>query len=149
MSRRGFSLIELMVVVVMVGIMALIGYPKLQSQLARSEVRAATSRLTAVYAQGRATAIQTGRMTDVNVLGNRIWLTQTVAGVLDTIGTVQHLDSMYKVVLTPNEYADDGLRFDARGILNPRLVGTGTVTVSRDGHSRIITLGPYGSIVAQ
>lgn len=147
MSRRGFSLIELMVVVVMVGVMALIGYPKLQGQFTKAELRAATTRLTAVYAQARATAVQTGRATTVNVLGNRIFITQTVNGVLDTVGTVQHLDSLYKVTLSYNEYADDLIRFDARGMLTPRLAGAGEITLSRGGYARVVTLGQYGSIV--
>ena len=146
MNRRGFSLIELMVVVVMIGIMTLIGFPRIQSQLAKSEIRSATARLAAVYAQGRANAIETGRATQFNLLGNRVWLTVDVGGTLDTIGTVQHLDSIYKVALTYNAYADDLIQIDGRGILSPALAGEAVITVSRSGYSDEVHIGRYGSV---
>ena len=149
MNRRGFSMIELMVVVVMVGLMTLIGFPRIQSQLTRSEVRSAASRVSAIYAQARANAIQTGRTTTVNVEGNRLWLTVNVGGTVDTVGVVQHLDSVYKVAVSLNEYADDGIFIDGRGILTPQLVGEGVIMVSRGAYTDSVVIGRYGSIIQQ
>lgn len=142
MNRRGFSLVELMIVVVMMGLMTAIGYPKLKNQLARSDVRAGAARVAAVYAQGRANAIQTGRTTTLRTAGNRVWLTTAVAGVLDTVGTVQHLDSMYKATLTA---AVDTVAIDPRGIVIG-LAADDTLTVARDGYSRHVIIGRFGRI---
>ena len=146
MNRRGFSLIELMVVIVMIGIMTLIGYPRILSQLERSDVRSAAGRVAAVYAQGRANAVQTGRTTAFNVLENRVWLTVDIGGTPDTIGTVQHMDSLYNVTLALNEFADDGINIDPRGILSPQLAGEAEITVSRGSYSDVVTIGRYGSV---
>jgi prepilin-type N-terminal cleavage/methylation domain-containing protein len=140
-NRRGFSLVELMIVVVMMGIMTGIGYPRLRDQLARADLRAAAARVAAVYAQGRANAIQTGRTTTLNATGNRVWLTTVVAGVLDTVGTVQHLDSMYKSTLTAGVATVD---IDPRGIVN--IGADDTLTVARGSYSKLVIIGRYGRI---
>ncbi len=148
MNRRGFSMIELMVVIVMVGIMMLIGYPKIQSQLGRSELRAAASRVSAVYAQGRANAIQTGRTTTLNMGSNALWLTVDAGGTLDTVGVVQYLDSLYKTTLTVSSGVTS-LDIDARGIINPPLAADVELTVARDGYDKTITITRYGRIVKE
>ena len=142
MTRRGFTLIEILIVVVIMGVMTAIGYPKIRDQLMRSDVRSAAARVAAVYAQGRANAIQTGRATTLNYAGNRLWLTQTVAGVLDTVGTVQHIDLVYNATITAT---DAGITIDPRGII--KLAGDAHFVVTRGDYADTVTIGRYGSIV--
>ena len=148
-SRRGFTLIEILVVVVIVGVLMLIGFPRIQDQVARSDVRSAASRLASVYAQARANAISTGRPTRFIPVGNRVVVTTGAGGVSDTVGVVHHLDSLYQVTVTLNEYADDLIEIDARGILSQPLAGDAVITVTRGTYSRAITIGRYGSIAIQ
>lgn len=141
-SRRGFTLIEILVVVVIMGLMVLIAFPRLRDQIVRSDVRGAASRVASTYAQARATAIQTGRPTTLNVAGNNLWVTTTVGGTLDTVGSVQYLDSLYHVTLGSNTAA---IQIDARGIAN--VLPDAEFVVTRGSYSRMITVGRFGSIV--
>ena len=69
-ARRGFSLIELMIVVVMIGILTLIAVPKFNIYRDKSNVDAARLRIEAMIATARASAIHKGRLSLFVVSGN-------------------------------------------------------------------------------
>lgn len=140
MSRKGFTLVEIMVVVVLAGLMSLIGFPKIRSSLLRAEVRGAVTRITAVYASARSNAIQTNRFTTLNTAGNRIWVTVDMGGTIDTLGTVEHLDAGYGVSLNTDNSA---IRLDPRGISN----GSAKFLVTRADFRDSVMIGTYGSVL--
>ena len=143
MRRNGFTLVEIMVVVVVAGLMTLIGFPKIRAALVRSEVRAAASQVAATYASARANAIQTNRATTLNYAGNRVWITTVLpGGVLDTIGVVRHLDAAYGVTLSTTP-ADATITIDPRGIAN----GPAKFTITRAGVRDSVKIGNYGSVI--
>lgn len=141
MRRNGFTLVEIMVVVVVAGLMTLIGFPKIRAALIRSEVRASVDQIAAAYASARANAIQTSRETVLNSAGNRVWITTVLpGGVLDTVGVVRHLDAAYGVSMTTTNGA---IPIDPRGIAN----GPAKFTITRAGVTDSVRIGNYGSVI--
>jgi prepilin-type N-terminal cleavage/methylation domain-containing protein len=139
--RRGFSLVEMLVVVVMIGIMLSIGFPKLRSGMINNNVRAARTALINMIAGARNAGSQTNRSTWVKIEGSRAFVLarprldlQTGATNADTIGPVQNLDQLYGVTVTP---ALDSFRF------NPTLTSLDIV-----GKSFIITRSGFADTVA-
>jgi prepilin-type N-terminal cleavage/methylation domain-containing protein len=54
--RNGFTLIETLIVLVVIGLVGLIAMPKFQQALAQSNILSAKAKLMALYAKARATA---------------------------------------------------------------------------------------------
>jgi prepilin-type N-terminal cleavage/methylation domain-containing protein len=108
-SRRvGFTLIEIMIVVVIFGIMVIVAYPKASSALVKNDVRSSRTALANTFSKARAVAMQGSRTGRVEFNGNNVLVTASprvvaVAGSdRDTVGGVQNLNSVYHVTLTPS-----------------------------------------------
>ncbi|HEU4827628.1 MAG TPA: prepilin-type N-terminal cleavage/methylation domain-containing protein [Gemmatimonadales bacterium] len=144
-SRRGFTLIEVMIVIVVAGLLFMIGLPRLRDAVLRNNVYQSRVALSALYARTRAVSIEQGRMGYLAISGNRVAvlvrLTPTGAAWADTIGVVEDLNERYGVTVTTT---DDTIRVDPRGFgLNDL---TETIAVSRDGIADTIFISPFGRI---
>jgi type II secretion system protein H len=148
--RLGFTLIETLIVIVVIGLLTMIAIPRMTAALAQSNVRAVGSRVAAVYSAARTVAVSTGRTATVHVSGNKLW---AVAGpprmkapiganTLDTIVLPENLMTSSHVALTPSSpsfsISPSGLGQIATDI---------TVTASKDGHSSTVTIKPYGRVI--
>jgi prepilin-type N-terminal cleavage/methylation domain-containing protein len=119
-SRRvGFTLIEIMIVVVIFGIMVLVAYPKVGSALVKNNVRSARTTLANTFSKARAVAMQGSRTARVEVNGNNVFVTAsprmdglTANGNRDTVGGVQNLNTVYGVTLSPSTAS---IAYDPRG----------------------------------
>ena len=60
MSRSGFTTIEMLIVVAIIGIITLIGFPKIRRTLDKTNVRSARTATGTLVATARAAAIQRG-----------------------------------------------------------------------------------------
>src|SRR5688572_16172440 len=74
-SRDGYTLTELLIVVVMVGALTLFALPKFSGLVARNKLQAARDEITAAVATARAAAVQKGRTATLRVINNRLWVT--------------------------------------------------------------------------
>ena len=58
MDRRGFSLIELVIAIVLIGLMAAFMMPRIGDVIQKQKVRSARNAITTMHARARATAIR-------------------------------------------------------------------------------------------
>ena len=103
MSRRhGFTLIEMMMVVVIISLTTLMAVPRFRAAVNRSNMLSARAKVMASFATARATAASSGRLTTMHVSGNQVWVTASPrrkagAGNRDTIVLPKNLSTMYGI----------------------------------------------------
>src|SRR2546428_13413674 len=113
MTRRGFTVIEMIIVVAIIGIIALIGFPKISKTLDKTNVRSARDAVGTLAGTARAAAIQRGRRSGLHFTGNTVWVTTAGPTTVDTISGVQDLDALFKVTMSA---AGDSVQDDPRGL---------------------------------
>lgn len=140
MRRNGFTLIEMMMVVVVTGLIMLVAFPRVRSGLIKSSIRSARGDIVSMHSQARNAAVQYGKPTLVSFSGDRAAvLLEVVPGSYDTLGGVQDMSDKYGVRLN----ASQDWKFDPRGF---GLLG-GTVRISRSGYADTITVSGFGRVV--
>ncbi len=149
MSRKnGFTLVEMMIVVVLIGLVTLIGLPKVASGLAKANLRSSRTTMANMFAKARAVATQQNRRTSVAFNGNNVVVTaapRKLAGVgtVDTIGAVEKLDGLYGVTLATPPVTS--VPFDPRGF--GTLGGSRTFVVTRSGYRDSIIVDGLGRVI--
>ena len=150
--RRGFSMVELLTVLTIIGITTAIAFPKLRAAGQDADVRAAESALVASVSRTRAAAIQRGQPARLYFGGNQAW-TAVVAANGDTthVGSPTNLAGLFQVtaVVTPAE--NDYVQFDARGVGVPAAGAQGSavrVDLTRSaGHAGRFCVTRYGRVL--
>jgi prepilin-type N-terminal cleavage/methylation domain-containing protein len=147
--RNGFTLVETLIVVVLLGLMGLIAFPKMSAAMVRSDLRSARTTMVNLMAAARAASVQSNRLTWIEVEGNKAYvlasprLAGPADGVADTVGAVRDFTALYGVTLTD---ATGDIQFDPRGFG----VGFGTVdsiVLARSGYSSTITIDGLGRVL--
>lgn len=84
-GRRGFTLPEMMIVVVMIGILTMIGVPKFKIARDRSNVQALRGQVESMIASARASAIHKGRLSAFHINGDSmsVWTQNPTTGAWD------------------------------------------------------------------
>src|SRR5256886_17585729 len=75
MSRKGFTLIEMITVFVLIGVIAAIGLPRLRDGLEKQNVRSAKALIATMAATARGAAIQRGCAATLNMTVDSAWAT--------------------------------------------------------------------------
>jgi len=148
--RKGFSLVEMLIVVVVLGIIVLIGLPKFQAGVVNTNVRAARTALINMIAAARTASSQTNRSTWGKIESNRALVLARPrrlpgAGNADTIGPVQDLGQAYGVtVRTGTATTVDSFGF------NPSLTTLGAVatkfSISHSGRTDTVGVDGIGRV---
>ena len=121
--KNGFTLVEMLIVVVLIGAVLLIGWPKVAAGLAKTNLRSSRTTVANMFAKARTFAMQSNRTTSINFNGNNVVITaspRTLGGVgntVDSIGGVEKLSEAYGVALTPARWCHPLLG----GLRPPRL----------------------------
>jgi len=116
MGRKGFSTIEMIMVVVLIGVIGAIGFPRLRRGLEKQNIRSSKALIATLAATARGTAIQRGCSATLNLSGDSVWV--TACGVNPpaasvTVGTKKLVGSEFNVTLSPNR---PSVIYDPRGI---------------------------------
>ena len=139
MRRSGFTLIELMIVIVIMGIMLMIATPKVRDWSDGAAARSARTSATALLASARAAAIQNNQVTRAQFNG-----TEGAAVIVATNDTVARVsfDDQYGVTMSPSSW---WVQYDPRGIGAASATSV-TATFSRSGKSSSLTVSGYGRV---
>jgi prepilin-type N-terminal cleavage/methylation domain-containing protein len=144
MARRGFTLIEIMIAIGLIGLMSAMAYPRIRDALTKQAARSGRAAVIAMQAKARATAIQRGRAAQLVISGNSVLIVskKPVTGAVDTVGSVENLNSRFGVTLVTTR---DTLKFDPRGLGID--AGDSEIRVSKGAYTYAVTFSQYGRII--
>jgi prepilin-type N-terminal cleavage/methylation domain-containing protein len=137
MRHSGFTTIEMVIVVVLIGIIAAIGFPKIRQSLDKTNVRSARVAVGTLAAIARSAAIQRGCRSALHLASgtSTVWVTTACPTRVDTLSSVRNLSTQFKVTLTSTQ---DSVQYDPRGLsmdnfASPTVVRfTGSVASNHD-----------------
>lgn len=122
MNRHGFTLIELIVVVMIIGVVIGISAPRVRDGMEKINVREAKVSVANYVARARGSAVARGCQSTLNITTGttgKIWVTSCKTGdagrtvAIDTVGTVDQVATKYGVNLSSTA---NTITFDRRGI---------------------------------
>ncbi len=147
MHRRGFTLLELLVVIVMLGVIMALAIPRLRSAFGGTSTRSARVTVTTLVAKARAAAVARGCRATIHFTSGSagtVWVTVcrlNGAGV-DTLGGIEPLAARFNVTVTATRdsvsFAPSGIGFDG---LSTTLLMTG------NGGRDSIVINPIGKVL--
>jgi type IV fimbrial biogenesis protein FimT len=142
---RGFTLIEIVIVVTLVGILLTGGVPIFRNATAKQSVRSAMSAIASMHARTKAIAIQRGRSAslalDANA-GTAVITSTTPAGVADTVGRVENLVQRFGVTFTTTQTP---ITFSPRGV-GTNTSGT-TIVITKAGFTDTVSVSAAGRLM--
>ena len=116
MSRKGFSTIEMIIVVVLIGIIATMGFPRLRRAVEKQNIRSAKALTATLVATARGAAVQRGCSATLNMSTDSIWVSacgvNPVAASVQ-VGTKKVVGREFNVTLNPSAAS---VVYDPRGI---------------------------------
>lgn len=147
-TRQGFTLIEMLMVVVIVGIMLTFGLPYFRSSNTKADVRGAVDAFAAMHNLVKHQAVLKGRLSRLVMdrsAGTVVAVSNKVTGGgVDTVGQVQSLHSRFGVTFTTSPTRDT-LTFTPRGIGTE--ASNTLIIVSKSSFSDTLTVSMAGRIV--
>ena len=148
MKRSGFTTIEMVIVVVLIGIIAAIGFPKIRQSLDKANVRSARAAVGTFAAMARAAAIQRGCPGVIHFVATNatVWVTTNCQTKVDTVSGVQQLGTRFKVTMVATR---DSVRYDPRGLSLDNVTANTVVTFTGSVSSNIdsTVINPLGKVI--
>jgi len=150
---RGFTLVELLIALTVLGTLLAIAWPSAQGTRARWAVRAAGDAFVARHSMARAIAVRYGRVAELHIdaAAGRVWAevdtSATGSGVKDTVGPVLDLSDDFGVTTTSTGSV---LCFDGRGMSTERAgcdADGVTLTFALQGHVDTVTTSAVGKVL--
>jgi prepilin-type N-terminal cleavage/methylation domain-containing protein len=146
LRRGGFTLVETLMVVVVMGLVTLIALPTLQNAWAHTSVLSAKGKVTSLYYKTRASAIESSRTAILVVNGGNAYVVArprlvTLPGSsVDTITPVENLYTQFQVSLTSNV---DSVRVTPTGLG----AGGAQLVLTKGSYADTLSINQYGRIV--
>jgi prepilin-type N-terminal cleavage/methylation domain-containing protein len=145
-SRSGFTLVESVIAIVIIGVLLAVAMPSMKDWLLREDVRAARRQVTTHLARGRATAVFRGcpAVLHLDDSAYRVWITSCPlqgAG-LDTVGNIDNLQTHFGVTFTSD---GDSVLFTPQGVA--LAANSISLTFTKAGYTRDLLITPVGRSV--
>jgi prepilin-type N-terminal cleavage/methylation domain-containing protein len=143
-NRFGFSLIEMLIVIVIIGLLGLIALPRLNAAFDRSNVVSAKSHVTTLYGAARTAATSANQTAVLRLNGDQVYVyawprrkTPIGANTVDTVVRPTNLAATYGVSLSGGvdsvRIASTGLGMDSAVIVMTKRAAVDTMIISRYG----------------
>jgi prepilin-type N-terminal cleavage/methylation domain-containing protein len=147
MNRKGFTTIEMIIVVILIGVIAAIGFPRLRDGLEKQNVRSAKALIATLAATARGAAIQRGCAATLNMTVDSAWV--TACGVNPPaanvqVGTKKLVGDEFNVRLSPSAAS---IVYDPRGIAT--VFQTTTVQVIGPHFQDQVIINQVGKVIQQ
>ena len=145
-SERGFTLIEMLLVFVIMGIVLSLAAPKLGRAAGQMAVRNARNEVSAMISLSRALAIQNGRRATFRQDGGIVLVTveKGIGALVDTV-SLRDVGAQYGVSVGPSATLD--IPFDPRGFAIPDGSDVErTFAITRDGFADAVCVVGLGKI---
>lgn len=142
--RRGLTLVELLLVIVIMGVVMMITAPKLRGIGTSTNLRSASQELTTRLAMTRQAAIRRGAVAVLHLQNDKVWLMIEKNGSQTVSGDTLRLVKKYGVYLTASI---DTVRYNARGVAS--MGSTQTFTVTKDGATQKVCVTGAGMMLGR
>ncbi len=151
MGNNGYTLVELMTVLVLAGLAGAIAGPPLASTYERTATRAARDQFVSTHSLARSMAVRYGRVAELHIdaAGARFWVevdTSSIGGMNARVGVRKDL-SAAKVLLTSDRSM---LCFDVRGLPTARgacEAADATLIFSVEGKADTVKISALGKVL--
>jgi prepilin-type N-terminal cleavage/methylation domain-containing protein len=145
---RGFTLIEMLMVVVVIGAMLAFGLPYFRSATTKSDVRGALDAVAALHSRTKSMAVQRGRVSRLvmdRTAGTMWVVANKVTGTgVDTVVGVQSMASRFGVTFTTVPTRDT-LSFTPRGLGTES--GTTAIIVTKGAFADTLAVSSAGRLI--
>jgi len=148
MRTRGFTFIEVLIVMVLIGIIAALGIPRIRDAIQKNNVRSARAAIGTLVAKARGAAVQRGCKSAIHFTqgsAGKIWVTAcktTNSALTDTLGGLEQLAARYSVTLATT---GDSVQFMPNGV-SPDNVMT-VIRFTSNGISDSVMINQVGKVV--
>lgn len=144
-KQAGFTLIEMLIVVVLVGTMVLIGMPRMMNTLEHNDVRGARTKVVGLFNRAKAMAIETNRSTSFHIQPTMVMITQALPG--GGTDTVHVMDfGPYGVGLVGTRTM---IVIDPRGVVTNLGTSTASIALSKGVHADTVRITGFGRVLSQ
>jgi prepilin-type N-terminal cleavage/methylation domain-containing protein len=140
LSRGGFTLIEALMAVTILGLSAMIALPLLKDLTVAQDVRSARAAVANTYARARVHAVQVRKPATVNFSASSVWITVPGDDGPAVVGTMTNLTQAYGVQVA----ATGNVTVQPTGLVNAALPIT--VRVSKGEVVDSVVISGYGRL---
>ncbi|MBI1967766.1 MAG: GspH/FimT family pseudopilin [Gemmatimonadetes bacterium] len=147
MRRDGFTFVEILIVMIIIGVIAALGIPRIRDAIEKQNVRSTRAALGILVAKARAVAVDRGCRSTLYVTSGtngRAWVAACRTGGpgRDTIGGVEQLAERFGVTITAGR---DSIAFDPRGLAAQ--FQTTVIHFQSGGIRDSVVINPLGKVV--
>ena len=147
MGSKGFTTIEMIIVCILIGVIAAIGFPRLRDGLEHQNVRSSKALIATLAATARGAAIQRGCPATLNMTVDSVWV--SACGVNPPaasvqVGTKKMVGREFNVTLNPSVA---NVVYDPRGIAT--VFQARTITVIGPHYRDSVMINEVGKVIKQ